>query len=336
MKVAMALPMCVAGVLFAQSASAQSAPPGDVIGVGNFTHLVANLDKSVEFYRDRIGLELLGPQGPRPFAAVPAIQKATNTRTAQVRLAIFKVPGSEMGVEAAEFKDIDRNAIHPRFQDPGAGNLILLVRDIDTMLAGLKQAGVPIVTAGGAPVSIRGNTRAVILSDPDGFYVELMQPDPLPATSAPASSNIIGARFGMTVENTEKTLKFYQDLFGFEPHPGGAFSDDKNLMSLAGTIGAQFRRSTALIPGTSVQVEFIEFKDIDRKIYHTGAQDPGTASLQLRVRDMDSMVRTLKSAGDIVISAGAEPQNLNASLTLFFARDPNNVIVELLQTHKAP
>jgi hypothetical protein len=68
-------------VLFcvACAAFAEPAPPGDVIGVGNFTHLVADLDRSIEFYRDRIGLELLGPQGKRPFAAVPAIQKATNT-----------------------------------------------------------------------------------------------------------------------------------------------------------------------------------------------------------------------------------------------------------------
>jgi hypothetical protein len=31
---------------------------GDVIGSGNFSHVVANLDKSIEFYRDVLGLEL--------------------------------------------------------------------------------------------------------------------------------------------------------------------------------------------------------------------------------------------------------------------------------------
>lgn len=327
---------CATALVFGQGTASQSAPPGEIVGVGNFTHVVADLDKNIAFYRDLLGLESLGPAGPRPFASIPPIQAATNTKGSQVRLAIYKVPGSEIGVEAAEFKDIDRKTIRPRFQDPGAGNLILLVRDVDTMLGGLKNAGVPVVTTGGVPVTIRGKTRAVIVSDPDGFYVELIQLDPLPETSAPVSSNIVGARFGMTVEDTEKTLRFYQDLFGFEPHSGSGFSDDKNLMNLAGTTGARFRRSTATIPGTSVLVEFIEFKDIDRKTYHTGVQDPGTASLQLRVRDMDSIVKTLKGAGDIVISAGGEPQNLGTSLTLFFARDPNNVIVELLQTHKAP
>jgi catechol 2,3-dioxygenase-like lactoylglutathione lyase family enzyme len=314
----------------------QSAPPGSVIGVGNFTHVVADLDRSVEFYRDRIGLELLGPQGKRPFVAVPAIQKATDTPGAQVRLAIFKIPGSEIGVEAAEFKDLERHPIQPRFQDPGSGNLILLVRDIDAMLEGLKKAEVPVVTTGGVPVPIRGKTRGVIVKDPDGYFVELMQLDPLPETSAPASSNIVGARFGMTVEDTGKSLQFYHDLFGFDTQPGAQFSDNKNLMSMAGTTGAQYRRSTATIPGTSVLVEFIEFKDIDRKTRRTGVQDPGTASLQLRVRDMDAMVEKLKGAGDIIISAGAEPQKVSPTLSIFFARDPNNVVIELLQTHKTP
>jgi len=166
--------------------------------------------------------------------------------------------------------------------------------------------------------------------------VELMQLDPLPDTTAPASSNIIGARFGMTVENTETALKFYRDLFGFDTLPGPAFSENKNIMSLAGTTGAKYRRSTATIPGTSVLVEFIEFRDIDRKTYHTGVQDPGTASLQLRVRDMDAMVQRMKAAGDIVVSVGAEAQSVAPTLSIFFVRDPNNITVELLHTHKAP
>ena len=321
---------------FAGILIAQPAPSGDVVGVGNFTHLVADLDRSIEFYRDRIGLELLGPQGKRPFAAVPAIQKATNAPGAQVRLAIFKIPGAEIGVEAAEFQDIERHPVQPRFQDPGSANLILLVRDVEALLATLKKAGVPVVTTGGEPVPVRGKTRAVILKDPDGYFVELMQLDPLPETTAPPSSNIIGARFGMTVEDTETTLKFYHDLFGFDARPGPPFNDNKTIMSLAGTPGAQYRRSTATIPGTSVQVEFIEFHDIERKTYSSGVQDPGTASWQLRVRDMDAMVERMKGAGNIVISAGAEAQNVAPTLSIFFVRDPNNIVVELLYTRKAP
>jgi uncharacterized glyoxalase superfamily protein PhnB len=210
------------------------------------------------------------------------------------------------------------------------------VRDVDAMFGALKKAGVPVVTAGGESVPIRGKTRAVMVKDPDGYFVEMLQLDPLPETTAPASSNIIGAQFGMTVEDTETTLKFYHDLFGFDTQPAAGFSDNQNVMRMAGTVGARYRRSTAIIPGTSVLVEFVEFKDIDRKTYHSGVQDPGTASWQLRVRDMSAMVEKLKAAGDIVISAGSEPQSVAPTLSIFFVRDPNNIVVELLHTHAAP
>ena len=36
----------------------------EVAGVGNFSHIVSNLDKSIEFYRDVLGLELTAPPAP--------------------------------------------------------------------------------------------------------------------------------------------------------------------------------------------------------------------------------------------------------------------------------
>ena len=36
---------------------AQSAPVSDVVGVGNFTHVVRDMDRAVAFYRDLLGLE---------------------------------------------------------------------------------------------------------------------------------------------------------------------------------------------------------------------------------------------------------------------------------------
>src|SRR4051794_10314222 len=44
-----------------------------VKGIGNFSHIVSNLDKSIEFYRDVLGLELTAP--PAPFSPNPAIMK---------------------------------------------------------------------------------------------------------------------------------------------------------------------------------------------------------------------------------------------------------------------
>ena len=77
-----------------------------VAGVGNFSHIVSNLDKSIEFYRDVLGLELTAP--PAPFSPNPAIMKLGNTIGAQSHIAVMKIPGAGFGVELIDYKDIDR------------------------------------------------------------------------------------------------------------------------------------------------------------------------------------------------------------------------------------
>lgn len=82
-------------------------------------------------------------------------------------------------------------------------------------------------------------TRAIFLKDPTGFFVEVVQPDPLPETTAPANSNIIGARLGVTVKDVEETARFYQGILGFQPKTDPAFVADRAMTDAAGLSGAQ-------------------------------------------------------------------------------------------------
>jgi predicted enzyme related to lactoylglutathione lyase len=308
-----------AGGLFGQAS---------VAGVGNFSHIVSNLDTSLAFYRDAIGLQ---PQGEiRPYSKNEAIEKLGNTPGSQSRYIPLSLPGSALGVELIEYKDIDRQPAHPRFQDPGAANLAVGLRDLDSVLARLKAAHAHFVTPDGKPAVIEANgtkTRAVFVQDPDGFLLELSQRDPLPATAAPASSNVISASFEVTVNGVDATMKFYREAFGFAMQPANPFSGDKLHMDTAGTPGAQYRQGRANIGG--VTVTFIEFKDIDRKPLHTRVQDPGTAILQLRVKDVDAAAAAVKAAGGTIISTGGVPVSMGAT-KLVLVRDPNNLFLELL------
>jgi predicted enzyme related to lactoylglutathione lyase len=316
----------LAAGLFGQTA----APAGNVADVGNFSHIVTNLDKSVEFYHDLIGLE---PDGAvRPFSDNAAIRSLGNTPGAQSRYIPMKIPGSTLGIEIIEYKDIDRQPAHPRFQDPGAANLILTLRDLDSVLTRLKKAGAHMVTPGGKPAIIEGKgtkSQVVFVQDPDGFVLELSQRDPTPATTAPASSNVIGGNFEVAVNDLDATMRFYHDALGFQMQPASAFDGDKVRTETAGTPGAQYRQSRAQIPGTNVSMAFIEFKNVDRKPLHTRVQDPGTAILQLRVRDVDAIAKTLKAAGAEVISEGGHPVSMGAT-KLVLMRDLNNLFLELL------
>lgn len=319
--------------IFAQT----PAPPGDVVGVGGFSHIVENVERSVAFYRDVLGLEM--PNPPRAFDSTPWIIDMGNTPGAQSRPAILHIPGSKLGVELIDYKDIDRKAVHPRFQDPGAASLILTVRDIDPLMARLKEAHAHINSKGGEPATIQGANggrgRVVFVQDPDGFFIEISQRDPAPASTAPASSNIIGGAFEIIVADLDQTLHIYRDVLGFQTLPPTAWDGAKLMMDTAGTPGAQFRRSSAMIPGTSVMMAFMEFKDIDRKPLHTHIQDPGTAILQVGVRDIDATVKALKAVGLEVISKNGEPV-LNGTSKFCMLRDRNNLYLELFQRGPRP
>jgi catechol 2,3-dioxygenase-like lactoylglutathione lyase family enzyme len=317
------------GLLLCSVAGAQT---GDVIGVSNFGHIVANLDKSYAFYKDLLQLD--ATVLPQAFSPNPAVMKMGNTLGAQSRIGVVKVPGAGFGVELIEYKDIDRKPASPRNQDPGTGNLILLVRDIDATLARLKEGGAKIVTPGGAALDIGGKTRGAFAQDPDGFFVALVQRDPLPKSTAP-ETNVIGGLVAVTVNDTDATVHLYRDVLGFKQLMSFPYMGDANRMAMGATPGAQYRSTVLQIPGTQVSIEFPQFKDIDRKPLHTRLQDPGTALLQLEVRNVDSVLKTLKAAGVEVISVGGEPVEVPISATvklhIAIVRDPNNLFLELVQ-----
>lgn len=304
------------------------APAGDIVGVGNFAHIVQNLDKSLEFYRDVLGLEVAVNQ---PFAPNPAIAKLGNTMGGQSRYTALKVPGSEIGIELIEYKDIERKPQHPRFYDPGAANMALRVRDLDAVFARLQKFGAKVITAAGKPVTINNTIHVVFVQDPDGFVVELGQGTPPADSKVPASSNVFGGSFELSVVNSEESVKFYNDLLGFTMKLGAEFNTNKLMAETAGAPGASFRQGRAMIPGTSVPMTLIEFKDIDRKPLKGRVQDPGTAILQLRVRDVTALTKKLKAAGVPVVTTGGEPVDVGPGLKIAIVRDPNNLMLELVQ-----
>jgi catechol 2,3-dioxygenase-like lactoylglutathione lyase family enzyme len=316
--------LCIGGFLLAQ---APAPATSHIVGVGNFSHIVANLDKSLAFYRDALGMETDG--AIRPFQGDPAIMKMGNTPGAQSRYIPLKAQGAALGVELIEYKDIDRKPAQPRFFDPGAANLIVRVRDFDGTLTRLKAAGGKVISAGGVPVTIGNGLKVVFMQDPDGFVLELNGAPP--AQAGQPAGNVASTGFEIAVDNTEKTVAFYRDLLGFNPGATAAFNPDKVMNETAGAPGAQFRQTRAPIPGTMLSMTFIEFKDIDRKPLQTRVQDPGTAILQLNVRDLDGLLKTLKAAGYPAVSTDGQGVTIGGTARIAIVRDPNNLYLELIQ-----
>jgi len=312
------------------------APPGDIIGVGNFLHVVADVEKSVDFYQNVLGMDLQGtpPTGSRPYLDTPAIVNLYDAPGAQYRVGVALVPASPMRAELVEWKGVDRAPVHPRYQDPGAATLILTVRDLNPILARVKKSGSPILTTGSEPVRLN-DSSAIMLRDPDGFYVELIQPDSPPA--APAG-NMLSVSFAFTVSDTERMMQVFRDTLGFQPQTS-VIQYDKARLTLMGLPRAEIRRTTALVPGTTFEIEFLEFAGIDRKPVHSRPRDPGSPLLRLLVRDLDSALKAITSAGVKVASHEGNPVTLvnpNGGLRAAIAAAPDNLFVQLLQQLPKP
>ena len=330
----------------ATTARAQTPASEHIVGVGNFIHAVTDLERSIEFYRDVLGMELQGAanaapaQGGRPYIMTPEILRLYDSVGGQYRVGATLVQGSPMRAELIEFKDLERKATTRSLQDPGAGILVLTVRDIDAAFAQAKFKGATVVTETKAPLAIKdehGTARAVMIKDPDGFYVELIQRDAPPPATAPAG-NVIDVGFAVTVDDMDRTLHVFRDILGFTTTDDPADHDDARL-SLMGVFTAFYRRTWAIVPGTNFQVDFIEIQGLDRRHYRTRPRDPGSAIFRLRVADIDKAVAALKDVNVNVVSTGGTPVTVaGAAATQRFAiaHTPDNFFVQLVQQIPTP
>jgi catechol 2,3-dioxygenase-like lactoylglutathione lyase family enzyme len=327
--------MTVALTAQSNQAPARTAPVDVVGSSGNMSPIVENLDVALHFYVDLLGFQM--PRQPRTVSHtdVPFPELLNNQGAPDARLhwvSVF-IPGSKWRLELLEFTEIDRKPVQPRPQDPGAMTLVLQVRDLDALLAKLKQEHVTVVTPGAQPMTLAsgsGKVRAVVVKDPDGHFVELQQPVPLPTTGVPADGNILGARVRITVADTDETLRLYRDKFGFRPEIG-TFSSEATQLRLLGISTAQFRVTTAAVPNVPDQVlEFIEFKGLDRTPLRSRISDPGSSRIQLRVRDLPTAISEFKAVGGVVTSTGGKSVMVD-KIPSVIVRDMNNIFVIMQQ-----
>lgn len=106
-----------------------AAPAGEVIGVGNYLHIVADAERALVFYRDVLGLDLPPVPAnappvvvPRPFLTTAEIQDLYDSSGTPYRVTQAMIAESPMRDENVEWNADDRKPIRPRLQDPGAGD----------------------------------------------------------------------------------------------------------------------------------------------------------------------------------------------------------------------
>jgi catechol 2,3-dioxygenase-like lactoylglutathione lyase family enzyme len=325
-------------VCFAAVLPAQTTP---VVALQNLAHATEDLEKTAVFYRDVLGLPINARAGaPDPVKATPTalneeMSRFTATKGAKFRAATFRIPNANFGFELTEFTGLPRKSVRPNLQDIGAATLVLQVRDMDKMFAKVKSAGATVVTAGGVPLNPTGNAsskfREVVIRDPDGFFVELQQPDPLPASAATTQGDIIGGSVQLSIDDSTKTVAFLRDAIGFNARPTGAMATNAIVANLINLPGAQWRITHGSIPGTTLDFGLIEYSGVTRTKFSLGAEDPGSPAFTMVVRDIDAAVDQWTKAGGSVVTTGGKAIKQANGAGNVFVRDVNGFMWELIQ-----
>jgi catechol 2,3-dioxygenase-like lactoylglutathione lyase family enzyme len=297
-----------------------------VIGLMHAIHSTNDVDKTLGFYQAVFGLT----GQVRPFQSTGP-QILTDSPGATLRVAMTQIKGA-FNFELTQFGNIERQLNkQPDIADPGAPMLKIVVRDIDAIVAAAKKVNAPIITKGAVPVTVPtsiGSAKAIIMRDPDGYFVEAIQG--MPTADAPEGA-VLGAIIGLTVRDIDETLKYWNGILGLELDADKAFANDAAILDLLGLPkGASYRMAGGLISGSKARIEMMEIKGVPRKPYDLRVTDANASGMALRVGHIRDLLAKHKAAGGRVLSRNGELVEWSDTIRNVFVKDPNGLNLELV------
>jgi len=142
-----------------------------VVGFHHSAFQVADLERSVGFYRDLLGFEVMWER----VNTEPYVRQIVGYPEAELHQALLRVPGSDHYLELIDYRGVERTPVDTSPPNPGTAHICLLVDDIWALYETLRAAGTESVDE---PVRVTSGANegrfAVYMIDPDGFRVELL------------------------------------------------------------------------------------------------------------------------------------------------------------------
>ena len=138
---------------------------------------VSDLDRSLGFWRDALGMEVVLEPQERQGGYFEAIvcEPGVHVRMAQLAFAGTGTPRVELFQYLAPAAGVHRS----RPADVGFSHVCLACPDLDGLLARLRDAGgEPFSDVVVVDTGANAGARCLYLRDPDGHVVELIQPAP--------------------------------------------------------------------------------------------------------------------------------------------------------------
>jgi catechol 2,3-dioxygenase-like lactoylglutathione lyase family enzyme len=338
------------GAAVAQTPAVSVAPAGaDIPAVWHLGRVTGDIDRIIAFYHDLLGLGLRGTrEQARRFSSNKTIDEFVNAPpNAEFRAAFLPIPGAsaatepqaQVYLEAFEYRNVDRHQIIPPLVSPGVSSLRFLVRDLDALLTAAKAAGVAVITQGGAPVTVRapiglsGTARAVMIRDPDGYPVELMQVTPAPPSFAPGTSSVLGAHMSVVVRDLAASLDFYRRFIGpdLQVREEGSWQTSAEFSRLRNIADVSYRTAAVLLPGSTISLELVQFRDVDANAYRPVFQDIGFGHVALLAKDVTTIVNRMNQLGAKALSPRGTWTQISPTVRAVYTRDPDGFFIEVIE-----
>ncbi len=145
-------------------------------GVYHTGFTVSNIERSITFYRDMLGMHLVH----RQEGTAPYLGSVTGFPGVRLQIALLKTaPDDPQMLELLQYVSHPAEPTDRATNRPGNGHLCFKVDNIHEWYQRLSAQGVDFRSE---PVQIMAGVNegayAVYLRDPDGFTIELYQPAP--------------------------------------------------------------------------------------------------------------------------------------------------------------
>jgi lactoylglutathione lyase len=302
---------------------------------------VADLERSLAFYRDRLGLELVEER----TADAPYVGAVVGHPGAELRIALLRLPETRAYLELTQYVTGAGTPIDTLHGNPGSCHVAFYTDDIEETWATLEAAGSELQGEDITPIvgGVFDGGKALYCTDPDGIRVEFLEgpayldgsgrdPDAVPKTSRANETS----HCGIHVADLDTALEFWVDRLGFEI-AGKFLADDPGTRGVIGLPEASLDLAILRLPGTNAYMEVIEYQNApDRQPVDPDHRNPGTCHIAVYVDDLQATWEALEAAGSSAVSDRViePPMGPFEGGKVIYCTDPEGFRVELLQADR--
>lgn len=144
-----------------------------IIGADHTSYSVSDMARTLHFYRDILGFEVIRE---RPAVTNAYFRKIVGIPDCVVHAVDLRIPGTTHCLELFEYKHPRGVTQNLKPNNPGSSHIAYYVDDLRPFYAKLKQAGVLFISE---PVYLDEGPNlggwALYMTDPDGIVIELFQ-----------------------------------------------------------------------------------------------------------------------------------------------------------------